>query len=219
MDLELISFKLCPFVQSSVITLLHKQVGYRITYIDISDPPAWFDEISPTGQVPLVRIDNDSILFESAVINEFLDEVTGGGMMPSEPLIKAQNRAWTQFCGSILADARDLAGAKDENSLQDKEYDIHEKLGRIEALKTDEDFFNGDEMNLIDTLYAALFMRLDLLRPAVNLLGMEQYPGLSRWSENLLRLDAVQRSVVTDFNDIYRRMFKAQGGILAARLP
>lgn len=218
MDIELISFKLCPFVQSSIITLLNKRVDYKITYIDISDPPAWFDEISPTGQVPLVRINKNNILFESAVINEFLDEISGGGMMPSDPLIKAQNRAWTQFCGSILGDIRDLVGAKDEDSLNDHEYDMREKLDRIEALKSDEVFFNSREMGLIDTIYAALLMRLNLLRPAIDLLHEDHYPKLNSWSNHLLQLDAVQNSVVAEFKDIYHRMIKMQGGILSGRL-
>ncbi len=218
MDIELISFKLCPFVQSSIITLLNKKVNYRITYIDISDPPAWFDEISPTGQVPLVRINKDNIIFESAVINEFLDEVSGGGMIPSDPLIRAQNRAWTQFCGSILGNTRDMIRAKDEDSLNDHEYDIREKLGRIEALKSDGVFFNGKEISLIDTIYASLFMRLNLLKTAIDLLHEDHYPKLNSWSNHLLQLDAVQNSVVTEFEDIYHRMIKMQGGILAGRL-
>jgi glutathione S-transferase len=54
MELELISFKLCPFVQSTVITLLQHNVDYKITYIDINDPPPWFEDVSPTGQVPIL---------------------------------------------------------------------------------------------------------------------------------------------------------------------
>jgi len=35
--IELISFKLCPFVQRSVITLLKKGVDFKITYIDLAN--------------------------------------------------------------------------------------------------------------------------------------------------------------------------------------
>jgi len=69
---ELISFELCPFVQRSVITLLQKGVDFKINYIDIHDPPEWFQQISPLGKVPVMRVDN-TVLFESAVINEYLD--------------------------------------------------------------------------------------------------------------------------------------------------
>ncbi|MGC9457270.1 MAG: glutathione S-transferase family protein, partial [Halothiobacillaceae bacterium] len=84
MKLELISFKLCPFVQRSVITLLHKDQPFETTFINLMDPPDWFSEISPLGKVPLLRVD-DTVLFESAVINEFIDEVTPDRLMPEDP--------------------------------------------------------------------------------------------------------------------------------------
>ena len=40
--IELISFKLCPFVQRSVITLLKKGVEFKITYVDLANKPDWF---------------------------------------------------------------------------------------------------------------------------------------------------------------------------------
>ena len=56
-DLELISFKLCPFVQRTVITLEKKNAPYRIRYVDLADPPDWFLQLSPSKKVPLLRID------------------------------------------------------------------------------------------------------------------------------------------------------------------
>ena len=104
MELELISFKLCPFMQPSIITMLHKGIEHKLTYIDINDPPHWFEEISPTGQVPILRLDKDTVVFESAVINEFLNEEFNTGMMPSDPTQRALNRSWIQFCGSFFGE-------------------------------------------------------------------------------------------------------------------
>ena len=98
---ELVSFKLCPYVQRSVITLLEKQVDYNVTYIDLSEPPEWFLALSPFGKVPLLRV-GDSALFESAVINEYIDEITPPSLHPTDPLLKAQNRAWIEFGSDLL---------------------------------------------------------------------------------------------------------------------
>ncbi|MBT7766569.1 MAG: glutathione S-transferase family protein, partial [Bdellovibrionales bacterium] len=54
--MELISFKLCPFVQRAVIVLKEHQLDYDINYINLADPPSWFREISPTGKVPLLKV-------------------------------------------------------------------------------------------------------------------------------------------------------------------
>jgi glutathione S-transferase len=48
---KLISFKLCPYVQKAILTLLHKGIDFDIEYIDLMDPPEWFKEISPLGKV------------------------------------------------------------------------------------------------------------------------------------------------------------------------
>jgi len=77
-ELEPISFNLCPFVQRSVITLLYRQVPYRTTYINLDAPPDWFLSISPFGKVPVLKVGGRHILFESAVINEFIDEGSPG---------------------------------------------------------------------------------------------------------------------------------------------
>ena len=101
MDIELISFDLCPFVQRSVITLLEKNIPFKRTNIDLANKPDWFLQISPLGKVPVLRI-NGNILFESAVINEYLDEITPPSMHPQDSLQKAVNRAWIEF-GSELS--------------------------------------------------------------------------------------------------------------------
>ena len=58
--LKLVSFKLWPYVQRSVVTLNHLQVPYEIEYIDLANKPDWFLEISPLGKVPVVQV-NDGI--------------------------------------------------------------------------------------------------------------------------------------------------------------
>jgi len=92
MDLELISFKLCPFVQRSVITLKKNNAPYTIRYVDLADPPAWFLRLSPSEKVPLLVIDGAQVLFESSVINEFIDDVTPGRLHSEDPLRRARSK-------------------------------------------------------------------------------------------------------------------------------
>jgi len=99
--MELISFDLCPFVQRSVITLLEKKAPFKVTYIDLAKPPKWFLEISPFGKVPVLKAE-DQVIFESAVINEYVDEVTPPRLMPEKPITKAINRAWIEFASELL---------------------------------------------------------------------------------------------------------------------
>lgn len=205
-------------MQPSVITLLQHKVEHKITYIDINDPPPWFDELSPTGQVPILRVDNDQVIFESTIINEYLNEANNCGMMPDDPMQRALHRSWIQFCGSFFGDIFNLIGGKDEAAVEDIEYDILENLDRVEALKSDSNCFNGDELSLIDTTFAALFMRLDLLKAGRNILDNSRYPKLNAWSEHLLSLDSVKNSVVPEFPQMYLGMVKMREGYISQNL-
>ena len=101
MKLELISFKLCPFVQRAVIALKKQEIDYDITFINLMDPPEWFEELSPTGQVPVLKVD-DEVIFESNVIVEFLNEISGEKLHPNDPVIRAKNRSWMSYSSSMF---------------------------------------------------------------------------------------------------------------------
>ncbi|MDQ7075771.1 MAG: glutathione S-transferase N-terminal domain-containing protein [Gammaproteobacteria bacterium] len=79
---ELISFKVCPFVQRSAIILNEKNVAYNTTYVDLEDLPDWFQEVSPLGKVPVLRV-QDTVVFESAVIAEYLEECYAPSLHPT----------------------------------------------------------------------------------------------------------------------------------------
>lgn len=217
MELELISFKLCPFVQSTVITLLQHNVDYKITYIDINDPPPWFEDVSPTGQVPILKVDNEHVIFESAVINEFVNEAFNCNILPEDPLQRALQRAWAQFCASILGDMFNLIGAETQSAMEDIEYDIHDKLDRLEEMKTDSFFFYGDELSLIDSYFAGILMRMTLLRPGCDLCGIDRHPKLKQYGERLLDIESVKNSVVPEFSEMYLGMVKKRAGYISQK--
>ena len=206
MQLELISFDLCPYVQRSLITLLYKNVLHAITYIDLDNRPNWFNEISPLGKVPLLRVGEDNVLFESAVINEFIDETTPPGLQPADALLRGANRAWVVFGGSLLeAQYRMVSAAATEQECLQHRDQLYVGFQRLEAQLGQGPFFNGANFSLIDTAYAPLFMHIDAAN-ALNLrVNYQDFPKIRSWSEALLALPAVRASVIEDFYAVYRK--------------
>lgn len=215
MRLELISFKLCPFVQRSVITLLHKNAPFDITYIELAEPPAWFLEISPFGKVPALRVDDDTVLFESAIINEFIDDVTPDSLSPEDPLLRARNRGWIQFGEQCIVDQYQLTTAKDEETWDEVLERAHRNLAKVEAILGDGPYFNGAELSLVDAAYAPLFMRYALLREHADLMPAEDFPRLRAWSDALLALPEVHKSVVDDFPELFADYLREHGDYAA----
>jgi glutathione S-transferase len=214
MRLELVSFALCPFVQRAVIALREKGVPFELTHIDLEDPPDWFAAISPFGKVPLLRV-GDAVLFESAIINEYLDEVYPPRLHPADPLERARHRGWVEFASSLLGDQYELVTAPTEGRFLDKLDALRQKLRRLDTeLDAEGPFFAGPDFRLVDTAFAPFFMRYAIvqwLRPELAELLPDR---CRRWSHALLARPSVAGSVVDDFRPRFLERFGGAGGWL-----
>ncbi len=219
MDLELVSFKLCPFVQRSVITLKRKDAAYRVRYIDLADPPAWFVALSPARKVPILVVDGAHVVFESAVINEFVDEVTPGRLHPEDPLARALNRSWIAFGSGALGETLQLTMAEDAAGFAAVVARFNAKLAAVEAAFGDGPFFNGEDFSLVDAAYAPIFMRAHYIGRHAPVLDAAALPKLAAWGDRLLALDAVAQSVVPEFVELYDDLIRRRQGYLATLLP
>lgn len=210
----LISFKLCPFVQRSVITLNAKQVDYAIEYIDLQNKPDWFLALSPLGKVPVLKL-GDEVLFESAVINEYLDEVNPPSLHPPDPLRKAQHRAWIEFGSTLFMDQYQMITAADEAGFKQKQEALVAKLARLEAQLGEGPYFDG-AFSLVDTAYAPFLMRQALLEKAGAPTLLQG--KVRAWSDALLARDDVRRSVVDDFDELFAESLRKSSGYLRTLL-
>lgn len=210
MNLELISFKICPFVQRAVITLLHKNIPYNITYIDLSSPPDWFKQLSPFGKVPILKVNDKHVIFESAIIDEYLDEICPGKLLPTDPLLRAIDRSWIDFGSSLLLDFSGLIHSVDENTFNNKFAILNNEFDWLEKKLGNGPYFNGDDFSLVDIAYAPLFMRIRLLKLEDRLFSAGQYPKITAWSEKLLEIPELPKSVVSNFEDLLKTQIKTK---------
>lgn len=218
----LISFKLCPYVQRSVINLLFKKVKYEIKYIDLANKPDWFLKISPFGKVPVLQVENE-VLFESAVINEYLDEVYTPTLHPKDPLTKGKHRAWAEFASALLVDNYMWTMAKEKADSDKKREEQLTKFLTLEAAlpdpKNNELFFDGESFRLVDTAFAPYFMRLQFLKDKDTQFDLlENFPKIKVWSKTLLSLDSVKNSVLPEVPEEYIRFIKAHNSYLGGLL-
>lgn len=210
---ELISFKLCPFVQRSVIILIEKGIDFDITYIDLKMPPDWFLDISPFGKVPVLRC-GDTVLFESAVINEYLDETHPPSLHPSEPLLRAQNRACIEFGSNLNLDIHGIITAKNKDEFDERCKKVQTELARVESKISDGPYYNGDAFSLVDVAYAPVLMRLSLLKELYHLDLLTELPKMQAWSKVLAKRESVQRSVVPEFPRLFQTSIEGGEGYI-----
>ena len=212
MQLELISFKLCPFVQRSVITLKHKGVPFDTTFIQLNDPPDWFDEVSPLGKVPVLKVDGE-VLFESAVINEFLDESFGERMLSDDAFERAQQRAWIELGSAGIMSMFGAITAPEESASKAKRDELAKLFGHLEkhlAKRQPAPYFAGKTLSLVDTSFAPLFQRLFALPE--SLLDWNAVPTVMRWGERLVDEPVISESLPEGFDELFPMMLRKQNG-------
>ncbi|MFK5979918.1 MAG: glutathione S-transferase family protein [Rhizobiaceae bacterium] len=159
-DFNLISHHLCPYVQRAVIVLTEKNISHKRTYIDLAAKPDWFSDMSPLGRVPILQT-GGSVLFESQVIAEYLDEVTPGSLHPSDPLAKARHRSWIEFGSDTLKAISGFYGAQTAEAFRDKHAALRSKFERIDR-EISGPLFEGEKFHMVDGVWGTIFRYLDV---------------------------------------------------------
>ena len=85
----------CPFSHRCRFVLFEKGMDFEIRDVDMYNKPEDISVMNPYGQVPIL-VERDLILYESNIINEYIDErFPHPQLMPGDPLIA---RACVCFC-------------------------------------------------------------------------------------------------------------------------
>lgn len=203
----LVSFETCPWVQRAAIVLREKKAEFEFRHIDRVNRPDWFLAISPHKKVPVLRIDDRISLFESNAIAEYLDETIAPRLHPEDPLLRATNRAWTDYL-PIFAEAISGLGYVDGEAEYAKAVaKIPVPFERLEGALEKQGkgpYFNGADYSLVDAAYAPFLQRygfLDRIKP----LGLiEKFPRLKAWREALLARPSTHSFPPAEFERLYR---------------
>jgi glutathione S-transferase len=207
----LVSFKTCPWVQRAAIVLREKDVPFEFRHIEPENRPDWFLAISPHKKVPVLRIDDRQSLFESNAINEYLDETIAPRLHPDGPILRAVNRAWTDYLPTFAEHVTGMAYADDEAAAKAAAAKIPVAFERLERALEKQGagpLFNGAKYSLVDAGYAPFLQRyffLDRIRP-IGLIG--NYPRLRAWADTLIKRPSTHSFPEAEFEALYRMNVK-----------
>jgi glutathione S-transferase len=178
----------CPYARRSRIVLHEKGMDFDVHEVDLANKSEEFLSASPTGKVPVIVVDGDSI-YESNVVNQYLDEVTDGPkLMPEDPKRRAHARIWMSFADTDFFPAVFVASVGRERGFSEDR--ISEAFEKLEAaLRKLEERLEGreylaDEVSLADVAHAGNFVRLRELEGRGEL-SLAAYPNVAAWMERL----------------------------------
>ncbi|RJF84478.1 glutathione S-transferase family protein [Azospirillum cavernae] len=221
--LTLISHHLCPYVQRAAIALSEKGVPFERITIDLADKPDWFKALSPLGKVPLLRVSEagkpDGVIFESAVILEYLEDTQAPALHPADPLERARHRSWIEFGSAILNAIGRLYNAKDEAAFAKESVEIGALFDRVEAELADGPYFAGASFSLVDAVFGPIFRYLDLFEADADLRLIDGRARVASWRAALAARPSVQTAVTPDYPARLLTFLRNRDSVISHRLP
>ena len=152
--------------------------------MDLKNKPKDLLELNPYAKVP-VLVDGDSVVYESAIVNEYLEEKYPAiRLLPTDQLRRAKARIWIDFFNTrIHPAAHDIT--HDKNPERAKEQ-------MAKHLKTLDQEMAGkryilDEFSLADVTFIPFYTRRQRYGVTID----DTLPNLKRWGEELISRPAV----------------------------
>ena len=196
--LTLVSHHLCPYVQRAVIALTEKGTTFERLFVDLSQKPDWFRDLSPLGKVPLLKVESDSdqtVIFESAVIVEYLEETQPHPLHPADPLERARHRSWIEFGSSILNGIARLYNAKTDEAFSADAATLADMFGRVEVELEEGPWFAGSEFSVVDATYGPIFRYFDTFERIGDFSILAGKPKVADWRAALSQRSSVRDAV------------------------
>jgi glutathione S-transferase len=212
--LTLISHVLCPYVQRAAIVLKEKNMAFERLDVNLANKPDWFLSLSPLGKTPVLSV-GDEVLFESAVICEYLDETDLPRLHPPEPLARARERAWMEFGSAVLSGIAVLYSAGDDPALNKAYAALRGRFEQLEAVLGDGPWFAGRRFGLVDAVFGPVFRYFEVIPPEDLFDGL---PRVQAWREALAGRASVREAVSAGYAERLRGFLLERGSALTQRL-
>ena len=136
-----------------------------------------------------VLVDGEAVVYESAIINEYLDEkYSQVPLMPKELAQRARARIWVDFCNSRLHGAAHeiLHGSEPEKGKEK----LRSHFAALDREMKGRDYIVGD-YSLADVTFIPFFVRQQRYGVPID----DSLPNLKNWAERLLARPAVRSTL------------------------
>ncbi|XP_028041031.1 pyrimidodiazepine synthase-like [Bombyx mandarina] len=195
--LRVFAMRFCPYAERTVLTLNAKNIPYDLVFINLDQKPEWIFNFSPKGTVPALEYEPGKALFDSNIINVYLDEKYPEiPLQASDPLRRAQDKILVESFAP--AQSAYYTAAFNAQALEPSMVETYHKglEGLQKELETrSTKYLHGDEPGWVDyTLWPFLerFEALPLIGKAEFAIDKTKYERLVTYIEAMKNVPAVK---------------------------
>lgn len=152
---------------------------------DLKNKPRELLALNPYGKVP-VLVDGEAVLYESAIINEYLEEkYPAVPLMPKSPFQRSRARIWIDYCNTRLQ--RAAGNIAHDYQVEKSKEELRQYLETLDREMSNQEYIVGD-YSLADITYIPFFCRLDRYQARIG----DDLPNVEAWMKRLLSRPTVR---------------------------
>lgn len=196
--IKLYDFVQSPNCQRVKIALHEKGLAYETVPTDIrkgDQKKPEFLKLNPYGKVPVIA-DGEAVLFESCIINEYLDEkYPNPPLMPKDPYKRGRIRVLTDYGINYIQpqywrlreESLKKEGEADRAVVEETRQTLRGLIQYLEDEIGDKPYFIGD-LSLLDIALTTRFLRME----SFGVLPTPSLPRLSAWLQRMKERPSVK---------------------------
>jgi glutathione S-transferase len=191
--LKLIYSPTSPYARKVRVVLAEKKIECQSVEMSPWAADTRVPEFNPLGKIPVLMLDDDTALYDSRVIVEYLDDVSPvSRLIPDPARQRIVVRRWEALAdgmcdaaiGIVLERRRD-PGQQSPDYVERQQRKLVAGLAEMSRELGERTWCNGEAFTLADIAAACMLGYLDLRHADIDWRG--QYPNLAKHAEKLGR--------------------------------
>ena len=189
--MKLIAALASPYSRKVRIVLAEKKIEYEFIIENPGDPATRVPEYNPLGKIPVLILDDNTTLFDSRVIVEYLDHASPvGRLIPDDTRARIQTRRWealadgcTDAANAVVVEKRRAADKQSAEWIVRQQGKIDRALKVMSEELGNRTWCSGDHYSLADIAVGCALGYLDMRLPDTQ--WRRDYPNLEKLAEKL----------------------------------
>ena len=189
--MKLIAALASPYSRKVRIVLAEKKIEYEFIIENPGDPATRVPEYNPLGKIPVLILDDNTTLFDSRVIVEYLDHASPvGRLIPDDTRARIQTRRWealadgcTDAANALVVEKRRAADKQSAEWISRQQGKIDRALKAMSEELGNRPWCSGDHYSLADIAVGCALGYLDMRLPDTQ--WRRDYQNLEKLAEKL----------------------------------
>lgn len=177
-----------PYVRKVRLVLLEKNIPHSYLVDAPREPGSRVARANPLGRIPALILDDETCVFDSPVIAEYVDTLNDAPILipRNDMLARMRVKRWEALADGIMDSAVVVRGEtlrapdkQDADTLVRHNQAIGRALAHASQQLEEREWCEGNALTLADLAMASMLVYLDLRQPERN--WRAQHPNLAAW--------------------------------------